>query len=191
VRYNISVKRVDTKKAQALARGGNHQGFILNIDDFEFASLREIKDKKFILILAGLTDIGNIGAIVRSAYALGVDGIVISKISNLKIEGVARSSAGALFDMPIVFEKDLSSIINELKQVGFFIYCADMNGEDIRDIKFSNKKVLIMGSEGEGLSKRVLNSCDKTVQIKMEREFDSLNVNAACAILCDRMRDGK
>jgi len=191
VSKNIPIKRVDTKKAQAMARGGNHQGFILKTDDFEFSRLSEIKRGDFVLILSGLTDVGNIGAIVRSAYALGVDGIVISKISTINVEGVARASAGALFDMPIVLEKDLNSVINELKQVGFLSYCADMSGEDIRKVKTAKKRVLIMGSEGEGLSKKILSNCDKIVKIEMQREFDSLNVSTACAILCDRMRDGK
>ena len=160
------IKRVDTMKAQAMARGGN-------------------------LILWNITDVGNIGAIVRSAYSLGVDGIVISGIGSINLEVVARTSAGALFDMPIVIQKDLLSFLNELKQLGFTVYGADMSGEDIRDIKVSSKKALLLGSEGEGLSGKVLKNCDKKVKIEMQREFDSLNVSVASAILCDRMRNGK
>ncbi len=188
---NIQIKKIDFKKAQALTRGGNHQGFIAKVKDLKFTPLKYVKNEKFILILAGLTDVGNIGAIIRSAYVLGVDAIVISMISNINIEGIVRTSAGAIFDMPIVFYKDINSVINELKQVGFFIYCADMNGDDVRKIKFEDKKALILGSEGMGLSQKILKNCNKKVTIKMSREFDSLNVSAACAILCDRMRDGE
>ncbi len=191
IKNNIKIERIDAKKAQAMARGGNHQGFLLEIGDYEFANKNDLKYKNFILILAGLTDVGNIGAIIRSAYALGVDGVVISKISNINIATIARTSVGAIFDMPIVIEKDLISIINEFKQTGFFIYCADMNGENVNNIKFNDKKVLVVGSEGEGLSKKVLKFCDKSIKIEMSRDFDSLNVSVACAILCDRMRDGK
>jgi len=188
---DFEIKRVDKMKAQAMARGGNHQGFLLKVKEYEFASLKDIKKEDFILILWNITDVGNIGAIVRTAYSLGVGGIVISGIGSINLEAVARTSAGALFDMPIVLQKDVLSFLNELKQLGFTTYGADMSGEDIRDIKVSSKKALVLGSEGEGLSSKVLKSCDKKVKIEMQREFDSLNVSVASAILCDRMRDGK
>ena len=174
-----------------MARGGNHQGFLLKVKPYEFVDLKDIKKEDFILILWNITDVGNIGAIVRSAYSLGVGGIVISGVGSINLEAVARTSSGALFDMPIVLQKDLLSFLNELKQLGFTTYGADMSGEDIRNIKVSSKKALVLGSEGEGLSAKVLKSCDKKVKIQMQREFDSLNVSVASAILCDRMRDGK
>ncbi len=187
---NIDIKRVDSKKAQSMARGGNHQGFLLKIKEFEFCSLKDIKSGDFILILSGVTDVGNIGAIVRSAYSLGVTGIVVSGVNHINLEAVARTSSGALFDMPILVKKDILSMINELKQLNFTVYGADMSGEDIRSVKVSKKRVLILGSEGEGLSLKILKSCDKKVKIKMQREFDSLNVSVASAILCDRMKNG-
>jgi len=191
VKNSISVKKVDTKKAQAMARGGNHQGFLLKVKDFEFSSIKDIKREDFILILSGVTDVGNIGAIIRTAYSLGVGGVVVSGVSSINLEAVARTSSGALFDMPLVLQKDILSLLNELKQLGYTVYCADMDGDDIRDVEISSKKVLILGSEGEGISNRVLKSCNKKVKIKMQREFDSLNVSVASAILCDRMRDGR
>ncbi len=185
------IKRVDSKKAQAMARGGNHQGFLLKVKDFQFSSIKDIKNSEFILVLSGITDVGNIGAIIRSAYALGVSSVIIGGISSINLGAVARTSVGAVFDMPILVQKDILSLLNEFKQVGFTIYCADMDGEDIRDIEISSKRVLVLGSEGEGLSGKVLKNCQKKVMIKMQREFDSLNVSAASAILCDRMRDAR
>jgi len=187
----VDIKRVDTKKAQAMSKGGNHQGFLLKVKEYEYTSFSDVKKGDFVLVLAGLTDVGNIGAIIRSAYSLGVSGLVISMINNLNLAAVARTSSGALFDMPVTLVKDIGSVINELKQTSFTVYCADMDGDDVRDVKFSEKKALVLGSEGEGLPNRVLKSCDKKIKIKMQREFDSLNVSVACAILCDRMRDGK
>ena len=187
----VDIKRVDNKKAQAMAKGGNYQGFLVKVKEFEFSSFKDIKSGEFVLVLAGLTDVGNIGAIIRSAYSLGVTGIVISMINNINLSAVARTSSGAMFDMPIALVKDIGSVLNELKQSSFEIYCADMDGEDVRDCEFALKKALVLGSEGEGLPNRVLKSCDKKIKIKMQREFDSLNVSVACAILCDRMRDGK
>ena len=185
------IKKVDNKKAQAMARGGNHQGFLLKVKEFEFAGLKDIKSGDFILVLSGITDVGNIGAIVRTAYALGVSSLVIGGVSSVNFETIARTSAGAVFDMPILIQKNILPLLNELKQLGFTIYCADMSGEDIRDVTISSKKVLILGSEGNGLSGKILKSCQKVVKIKMQREFDSLNVSVASAILCDRMRDGR
>jgi len=191
VSLGVDIVRVDNKKAQAMARGGNHQGFLLEVQEYEFSTLKDIKNGDFVLVLAGLTDVGNIGAIIRTAYSLGVDGVIVSMINTLNISAVARTSSGALFDMPVVLQKDIGTVINELKQASFDVYCADMDGEDVRELVCSGKRALVLGSEGEGLPNRVLKSCDKKIKIKMQREFDSLNVSVACAILCDRMRDGK
>ena len=190
-KLNIKITKVDNKKAQALAKGGNHQGFLAKVEDFKLSTLQDIKDKNFIIVLAGITDMGNIGSIIRSSYALGVDAVVISLIKDIKLSTIARTSSGALFDMPLVIEKDIGKVLNELKQKGFYLYCANIEGEDVRDVKFAQKKVLVLGNEGEGLSNKVLKKCHKKIKISMEKEFDSLNVSVACAILCDRMRNGR
>ncbi len=181
---------VDNKKAQALSRGGNHQGFIAEIEDLEFAAFSEVKKSDFLLVLYGITDVGNLGAIVRSAYALGVDAIIVSGVKSINLEAMIRTSSGAIFEMPIVLYSDTLSLINELKQMDFTIFGADMDGEDVRDISFGNKTVLIMGSEGEGIPHKLKSRLDKKISIKMKREFDSLNVSAATAILCDRIVNG-
>ncbi len=180
--------KLDAKKAQAMAKGGNHQGFFMRIKDLDLAELQNVKKSAFLLVLHSVTDVGNIGAIIRSAYALGVEGVIISGVNSLAIEALIRSSSGAIFEMPIVHFQDTMSLINELKQSGFAIYAATIEGEDVRGVKFSQKKALVMGSEGKGLPERIVNRCDKKITIKMQREFDSLNVSAATAILCDRMR---
>ncbi len=180
--------KLDAKKAQAMAKGGNHQGFFMRIKDLDLAEFQNVKKSAFLLVLHSVTDVGNIGAIIRSAYALGVEGVIISGVNSLAIEALIRSSSGAIFEMPIVHFQDTMSLINELKQSGFAIYAATIEGEDVRGVKFSQKKALVMGSEGKGLPERIVNRCDKKITIKMQREFDSLNVSAATAILCDRMR---
>jgi 23S rRNA (guanosine2251-2'-O)-methyltransferase len=186
---SFSIMRLDNKKAQALARGGNHQGYIVKMKDYSYQSFDSIKSGNFVVVLAGITDVGNIGAIVRSAYALGASGVLITMLSQVNIGAVIRSSSGAALDMPIFVKKDIITALNELKQSSFTIYGADLKGDDVRESTFDNrKKALVIGSEGLGLTKRVLNMCDKRLKIKMQREFDSLNVSAATAILCDRMR---
>ena len=180
--------KLDGKKAQALARGGNHQGFLMKIQDFTYTSFSALKKDNFLLVLYGITDVGNIGAIIRSAYALGVDGVIVSGVKSIALEAVVRTSSGAVFDMPIVLFQDTLTLLNELQQAGFVRYAATMDGEDVRDVDFAQKRVLVMGSEGEGLPAKIIKKCDQKVKIKMQREFDSLNVSVATAILCDRMR---
>ncbi|EAJ0348136.1 23S rRNA (guanosine(2251)-2'-O)-methyltransferase RlmB [Campylobacter lari] len=188
-RASKKIKKLDFKAAQSLARGGNHQGFLMEIDEFEFSSFESLKEKDFIVILYNISDVGNIGAIVRSAYALGADGVILVAKS-VAMDGVIRASSGAALDMKIVLNNDILSMINELKQKGFYIYASASGGSDIHTIKAKDKKVLIMGSEGFGIAPKVLKKCDECVGIKMHNDFDSLNVSAAFAILCDRMKNG-
>lgn len=188
-KLNKKIIKLDPMKAQSLARGGNHQGFLLKTSFIEFAEVKDLKKEDFLLVLVGITDVGNIGAIIRSAYAFGVDGVIVSGVSSLALEGVVRASSGSALAMPIAIFKDTATLVNELKQTGFKTYAADMNGEDVREVSIeSTKKALFLGSEGEGISNRILKMCDQKLKIAMEREFDSLNVSAAAAILCDRMR---
>ena len=180
------IKRVDNQKAQALAHGGNHQGFLAEVEEFEFKSIDEIKKQNFIAILYGLSDVGNIGAIVRTAHALGCGGIVVVA-KNLAMEGVLRASSGAAYEANIALVEDGLSLLNELKQVGFKIYATASGGKNAHEVKFNQKIALVMGSEGEGLHKKVLTKSDEIVGIKMKNDWDSLNVSAAFAILCDRI----
>ncbi|NLK65925.1 MAG: 23S rRNA (guanosine(2251)-2'-O)-methyltransferase RlmB [Campylobacteraceae bacterium] len=188
-RVGVKIEKLDFKKAQAMARGGNHQGFLAEVDEFEFASLDELKKGSFLAILYGLSDVGNIGAITRTAYALGVDGLIVVTKS-LAIEGIIRSSSGAAYELPICVVEDGLSLLNELKQTGFTLYAAASGGADVSKAKFAEKKALIMGSEGEGIPNRALKKCDENIGIKMKRSFDSLNVSVAFGIICDRMVNG-
>ncbi len=187
-RLGKPIVRLDAKKAQAMARGGNHQGMLLKIADITFTPFQDVKKSAFVIVLQGITDVGNIGAIIRTAYAMGVDAVIVSGVKSLPLEALVRTSSGALFEIPIVLFQDTATLINELKQSGFTTYAATMDGKDVREMTFAPAKALIMGSEGEGLPARIVNKCDEKVAIKMQRAFDSLNVSVAAAILCDRMR---
>ncbi len=185
--YGFKIVKLDFKTAQAYAKGGNHQGFLLRIKDYEFASLDALKGKNFIVALCGLSDVGNIGAIIRTAYALGADGLVYAG-EKLAMEGVIRASSGAAMDFPIALCKDFLSALNEFKQKGFHLYASDNKGRSIHTLEISKKpKILVLGGEGLGLSDKIIKKCDECVGIAMKRDFDSLNVSAAFAILCDRI----
>ena len=180
--------RVDNQKAQSLARGGNHQGFLANVSEFEFSDIAELKKLNFITILYGISDVGNIGAIARSAYALGCEGLVIVAKS-INMQGVLRSSSGAAYEIPIAIFEDGLSLLNELKQFGFKIYATASNGKNVKEMRFAGKRALVMGSEGEGIPQKALAKCDECIGIKLKEGWDSLNVSAAFAIICDRIID--
>jgi 23S rRNA (guanosine2251-2'-O)-methyltransferase len=182
------IYKVDNQKAQSLARGGNHQGFIVKIDDINFKNYDDISKNSLVVVLCGVTDVGNIGSIIRTSYALGVDSLIITEVNNLNMEAIIRASSGASLDFDVAIKKNTLDVVNELKQLGFECYGADMSGADINTIEKSDKCALFMGSESVGIPNRVLKKMDKKVSIKMQREFDSLNVSVASAILIDRIR---
>jgi 23S rRNA (guanosine2251-2'-O)-methyltransferase len=185
-----TIVRVENKMAQALSHGGNHQGFIAEIEDLEFNDFSVVKNGSFLVILNEVTDVGNIGAIIRTAYAFGADGVIISGIKSINLEAIIRTSSAAVFELPIVLYPSTLDMINELKQVGFTLYGAHTHGLSASKVKFEPKVALMMGSEGDGLHKKVKEKLDKIISIKMARDFDSLNVSAATAIICDRIKNG-
>jgi len=188
MKMGFPIKRIPNEAAQKMCKNASHQGFLAEVDNYHLQPYDFFFEKKFVLVLAGLTDVGNIGAIVRSAYALGVDAIIACGVKSLPLETIVRTSTGALFDMPFAIEHNIHDVLNDLKMSGFSSYGADMNGRDIRDVYIEKKRVLVLGNEGEGLTSRVVSKLDNVVSIAMKHEFDSLNVSVAAAILMDRMR---
>lgn len=178
--------KLDNKKAQGLSKSGNHQGFFLKLKEFEYTDIKDIKNMNFILVLDGLTDVGNIGAIVRTAYSLGVEGIVASNVRTLNNSGIFRTSAGSLIDVPFALYPKSIDLANELQQCGFALIGATMDGTDLKKygkIEKTDKVALFLGSEGEGISPKVQKKLDLKVSIGMEHDFDSLNVSVAAGIL--------
>ncbi len=185
--YHDKIKFLEEKWAQSMSKGGNHQGLLIEMEEFEETSFSEVKKSDFIVVLDGLTDVGNIGAIVRSAYALGAQAIIAAGVKQLNFSAIARSSSGAMLDMPFMIAPNILDTFNELGQLGFTVYGASMDGENVQNVTFEQKRVLVMGSEGKGLSKKVQSKVNQSVSIEMQHSFDSLNVSAAAAILIHRM----
>ncbi len=188
MKMGFEIKRIPEKAAQSMVKGGNHQGFIAEISQVVPYASPFLKKCDFIVVLSSITDMGNIGSLIRSAYALGVDALVICGIKEPNLEAVIRTSSGAALDMPLVVIHNIHDVVHELKQSGFTLYGAMMNGQSIRDMTFGHKRVLILGNEGDGLSGRVQKSLDAGISIPMAHDFDSLNVGVAGAILMERMR---
>ena len=186
-RYGEKIKFIENRWAQQLSKGGNHQGLLAEMVEFEPTPLAEIKKGEFVLVLDTLTDAGNIGAIVRSAYALGVDGIVATGIGQLNFAAVMRTSAGALMEMPFRVERNILDVLHELSQAGHRLYGASMEGVPVETMQFARRRSLVLGSEERGISPKARRKLDETITIRMKREFDSLNVSAAAAIMIHRM----
>ncbi len=188
-RLNAPIIRADSKKMQSLAKGGNHQGFILRVagQKSDITHIKNLRDFSKIVVLVGLSDVGNIGAIFRTCLAFGVECVVSTTALNLS--GVARSSSGAFFSVPHIIYKDYLSLANELKMAHFSLLGADMSGANLSaDFHAPQKWVLFLGSEGEGIPKKLLVRMDKNLAIKMQncdslQNFDSLNVSVAAGIL--------
>lgn len=186
--YHNKIKFLEEKWAQSMSKGGNHQGILIETDEFVETSIEQVKHSGKVLFLDGVTDVGNIGAITRSAYALGVDAIVATNVKQLNYAAIARSSTGALFDIPMIVVPNGLDLLNELKQLNFKLYGADAKGTPLSEVNFADKQVLVMGSEDKGISKRILQKMDEVVSIEMKNNFNSLNVSVATAILLYRMR---
>lgn len=188
LKVGVKIIRVDSKKAQALARGGNHQGILAKITPLSMGEKKQIFGMKNLIVLCGVSDVGNIGSIVRSAYALGVEGIVFGgELSERALEGIMRSSAGAMLELLYLCYPKVLELIHELKEAGFVCYGADMGGEEVSKVQKEQKWALFLGSEGGGLGKKVVQKMDKIISIEMKNDFDSLNVGVAAGILMHRL----
>jgi len=177
------ILRIDIKKAQALAKNGNHQGIFANIAPLTPTPLNQLKKLNRIVVLCGISDVGNIGGIVRSAYCLGVEAIIISQINNPKIDSIIRASAGAMLSLPFGVEDNPLDVLNELKNESFACYGAGMEGEDIASFIPKKKWAVFLGNESSGLVSKISKKLDTIIAIRMYNCFDSLNVSVAAGII--------
>lgn len=182
---NFDVEYVKKNKIDHLSNG-NHQGIILNIPDYKYKQLSEvINDSKFIVILDHLEDPHNLGAIIRTCEAAGVDAIVIPKDRQVQINStVMKTSVGTLDNVNIVNVSNIVNTINELKDNGFWVVGTSLNtNTDYRAVDYSGKIALIIGNEGKGISHLVEKSCDYVVKIPMYGMTNSLNASVAAGIM--------
>lgn len=184
VKLGVKITRLDFKKAQAMARGGNHQGMLAQILPIQAQSLSSLLSYSSLVVLCGISDVGNIGSIVRSAYALGVEGVVFcNPLSSKALESVVRLSSGALLSLPFCFCPHPLDLIHQMQQAHFACYGADMKGDCVFDVNLAKKWALFMGSEGDGLHRKIIQKMDRILGIEMCNDFNSLNVGVACGIL--------
>lgn len=166
---------------------GNHQGIIIDIGDFVYTDFHDFisNDDSFIIILDHLEDPHNLGAIIRTCEAAGVNGIIIPKDRSVSVTPtVMKTSTGSIDNIPISLVTNLNKTISELKDLGFWIVGTDMeNSQDYREIDYSGKIALIIGNEGNGMSRMVRESCDFIARIPMYGKVNSLNASVAAGIM--------
>ena len=164
---------------------GLHQGIILDVPDYKYATLEDIIDgENLIVMLDHLEDPHNFGAIIRTCECAGVNYIIIPRNRSVSVNStVYKTASGALSHMKIVEVVNLSNTINKLKDMGYWVYAADMDGKDYREIDYSGKTALIIGSEGRGIKHNLIENSDMVVSLPMKGKINSLNASVAAGIL--------
>ena len=166
----------------------NHQGIILDIEEFSYQTIDTIENDDFIVMLDHLEDPHNFGAIIRTCEAAGVRSIIIPKDRSVSVnDTVIKTSVGTTNSVNIIRVTNLNNTIKDLQRKGYFVYGTDMNGKDLRCCDFSGKKVLIIGNEGKGMSDLTRKNCDEMLKIPMLGKVNSLNASVAAGILIFKM----
>lgn len=187
----IVVKEVDKKKLDFLCGQGNHQGVAAYAAAHEYAEVEDILalaqergEAPFVIICDGIEDPHNLGAIIRTAETAGAHGIIIPKRRNVSLTwAVGKASAGAVEYMPVARVGNLASTIDELKEKGIWVYSADMDGQSWCETDYSGGVALVVGSEGNGVSRLIKEKSDFVVSLPMRGKITSLNASVAAGIL--------
>jgi len=179
----IPYETIDEKRLDQMD-SGNHQGIILITHDYEYYSEEEFYNENLIVMLDHLEDPHNFGAIIRTCEAAGVKSIIIPKNRSVSVNAtVMKASSGAISNVKIALVNNLVNTIKKFKNQGFFIYGAEADGKDYKAVDYSDKVLLVIGSEGEGLSRLVKSSCDEVISIPMKGKINSLNASVATGII--------
>lgn len=187
----ILVKEVSPQKLDFMSGGAAHQGVALIVAAHTYCTVDDIleaakakNEPPFIIICDEIEDPHNLGAIIRTAEACSVHGIIIPKRRSASLNTVvAKSSAGALEYMKVARVTNIPSVIDDLKEKGLWVYAADMDGEPWCQTDYTGSTAFVIGNEGRGVGPLVLKKCDKTVAMPMTGEINSLNASVAAGIL--------
>ena len=194
---HVTVTTVSNKEMDNMASGGVHQGIAAVIKNFEYYSFESIlssakkQENPLIVIFDGINDPHNLGAILRSCDVFNVTGVIISKHHQVPLNAtVAKTSAGAINYVPVCLVTNLNQAIQKLKDEDFWIVSTDGSGTtNYQDLKYDFKVALVIGSEGEGVSKLVLKNSDYIVKIPQYGHVNSLNASVATGILLAKIRE--
>lgn len=190
-KHDTLIKYVPRERLDQLSETGKHQGVIACAAAYEYAEVEDIlknaRDKgeePFIFLLDNIEDPHNLGAIIRTANLAGAHGVIIPKRRAVGLTAtVAKTSAGALNYTPVAKVTNLAATIDELKKEGLWFVCADMGGESMYRLNLKGPIGLVIGNEGEGVSRLVKEKCDYIASIPMKGDIDSLNASVAAGVL--------
>ena len=195
----LIVQTVPKNKLDKLVQGGNHQGIVLTVASFEYADLDQLLDKfdhsnhePFLLMLDSIEDPHNLGSILRTADATGVDGIIIPKRRATGLTSVvAKTSTGAIDYVPVARVNNLVQTAKYLKKRGYWLFGTDMKGTDYRQWDSNGKTVLVIGNEGKGISRLLKEQMDQMLTLPMVGHVQSLNASVATGVLLYQMLNSR
>lgn len=202
-KHDTIINYVTKERLDQISETGKHQGVIAVSAAYEYAEVEDILaaaeakgESPFIIILDGIEDPHNLGAILRTANQVGAHGVIIPKRRAVGLTPtVARTSAGAINYTPVAKVTNISNTMKELKDKGMWFVCADMDGTVMYDMDLTGPIGLVIGNEGEGVSQLVKKNCDMVASIPMKGDIDSLNASVATGVLAyeilrQRMKKG-
>ena len=190
-KHDVIVSFVAKERLDQMSKTGKHQGVIASAAAYEYAEVedilnlaREKGEPPFIFLLDNIEDPHNLGAIIRTANLAGAHGVIIPKRHAVGLTAtVAKTSAGALNYTPVAKVSNLGQTIEELKKEGMWFVCADMGGDLMYNLNLTGPMGVVIGNEGEGVSRLVKEKCDFVAAIPMKGDIDSLNASVAAGIL--------
>lgn len=190
-KHDTIIQFVEKERLAQLSETGKHQGVIAYAAAYEYAEVedilanaREKGEDPFIILLDNIEDPHNLGAIIRTANLAGAHGVIIPKRRAVGLTAtVARTSAGALNYTPVAKVTNLAKTMEELKEQGLWFVCADMGGESMYKLNLKGPIGLVIGNEGDGVSRLVKETCDFIASIPMKGDIDSLNASVATGVL--------
>ena len=185
------INYVSKERLDQLSEPHAHQGVIAQVAAYDYSTVDEILaraeekgEAPFLIILDNVEDPHNLGAIIRTANLAGAHGVIIPKRRAVGLTStVAKTSAGAINYTPVAKVTNIVRTIEELKEKGIWFVCADMGGETMYDLDLTGPMGLVIGNEGEGVSRLVREACDFTASIPMKGDIDSLNASVAAGVL--------
>ena len=190
-KHDTIIQFVEKERLAQLSETGRHQGVIAYAAAYEYSEVsdmlelaRERGEDPFIILLDNIEDPHNLGAIIRTANLAGAHGVIIPKRRAVGLTAtVAKTSAGALNYTPVAKVTNLKKTMEELKKEGLWFVCADMGGEAMYDLNLTGPIGLVIGNEGEGVSRLVKETCDFVASIPMKGDIDSMNASVATGVL--------
>ena len=194
---HIPVQEVEHQRLNELAK--NHQGMIAFASAYQYSTVEEMLavaeergEQPFLILLDGITDPHNLGAIIRTAECVGAHGVIVPERRAVGLTPAAvKASAGAVEHIKVARVVNMTRVIEMLKQHGIWTYALTMDGTDYEKVNFSGGVALVVGNEGEGISHLVLENCDQKVSLPMAGHLDSLNASVAAGIVMYRVLSGR